>query len=114
MVKRILIGLFVLMAFSIELAPSLATSKSYVTVEGKARMLAVVGIKAQWQVARQICIDDGFAIDSPEFLSCFAEYQILSVRLLGARAKELTDAVAKRHNLCIDRRNFEIARCTEI
>ena len=114
MVKRLFIGLFVFFAFSVELAPSLATSKSYVTIEGKARMMAVVGIKAQWQEARQICIEEGFAIDSSEFLSCFAEYQILSIRLLGARAKELTDAVAKRHNLCIDRSSFEIARCTEI
>ena len=36
------------------------------------------------------------------------------LRATRSPAKALTDAVAKKHDLCIDRRRFEIGRCVEI
>ena len=77
-------------------------------------MMAVDGVKAQWHAARRICIEDGFPEGSKQFSRCLTEYQVLSLKALRARAKALTDAVARRHGLCIDRQRFEISRCTEI
>ena len=77
-------------------------------------MKAADGFKAQWRIARQICIEDGFALGTEQFKRCFTEYQLHSLGVLRARAKGLTDAVAKKHGLCIDKKRFEFARCKEI
>ena len=94
--------------------PASATPKSYLTAEGTARMTAVDGFKAKWRVAQQICIDDGFAVGTEQFERCYSEYQLYSLRALKTRAKALTDDVARKHGLCIDRKRFEFARCKEI
>lgn len=93
--------------------PVIAKS-SYLTPDGAARMMAAEGVKAQWTTARNICIEAGLKSGSDQFLHCFQEYQILSLRALRSRARALTDTVAERYGLCIDRRRFEITRCTEI
>lgn len=100
-------------SFSIPSLPVVANS-NYVTPDGAARMMAAKGVKAQWTEAREICIEAGLKSGSDQFLHCFQEYQMLSLRALKTRAKALTDAVASQYGLCIDRRRFEITRCTEI
>ena len=77
-------------------------------------MMVADGIKAQWHTARKICIEGGFAVGTEQFLRCFSEYQLHSLRTIRTRAKGLTDAVAKKHGLCIDRTRFEFARCKAI
>jgi hypothetical protein len=61
-----------------------------------------------------ICVEAGFALETEQFKRCFTEYQLHSLRALRTRAKGLTDAVAKKHGLCIDKKRFEFARCEEI
>lgn len=87
---------------------------SYITPDGAARMMASKGVKAQWTTARQICLEEGLKAGSDQFLHCFQEYQMHSLRALRSRARALTDAVARQYGLCIDRRRYEITRCTEI
>jgi hypothetical protein len=87
---------------------------TYVTAEGAARMLAADGIKEKWDTARRLCNEAGFATGTDTFLRCFRDYQAYDLRALRTRARAITDAVAKQYGLCIDRRRFEIARCTEI
>ena len=98
--------------------PTLAAPKniphSYVTPEGAARMMAANGIEAQWHAAREICVEDGYAKGSTNYRLCVVEYKVHSLRALRARAKALTDKVARQHGLCIDRQKFEISRCKEI
>ena len=77
-------------------------------------MMAAKGVKSQWDTARNICVEIGFALKTRQFKNCFAEYQLHSLRALRTRAKALTDGVARKHGLCIDRGRFEIARCTPI
>jgi hypothetical protein len=102
-------------ALSVSMSSTTAVAKSsYITPEGAARMMAVKGIKAQWTTARQICAEAGLERGSPQFRRCFEDYQIHSLRALRTRARALTDTVARQYGLCIDRRRFEIARCTEI
>jgi hypothetical protein len=100
--------------FSGWIAPAGAISESYLTEEGIARMAAADGVKGRWHTARRICIEDGFAPGTEQYSVCFAEYQRHSLRALRGRARALTDAVARKHGLCIDRQLFEIARCKEI
>lgn len=107
-------ALFAAIVFSGWVSPATASSTSYLTPEGTARMMAADGIKAQWQTARQICSENGLATGTIEYRLCFVEYQVQSLRALRARAKALTEKVAQHHGLCIDRQKFEIARCTEI
>lgn len=38
----------------------------------------------------------------------------MELRATRSPAKALTDAVAQKYQLCINRRRFEIARCVEI
>jgi hypothetical protein len=95
-------------------APASAAPKSYLTTEGATRMMAAKGVKAQWDIARDLCTQAGLVLGSKQFKRCFAEYQLLSLRALRKKAKGLTETVARRHGLCIDRRRFEIGRCTEI
>ena len=94
--------------------PVQAKSQTYLTTEGTARMMAAKGLKAQWNVARLICLEQGYKLGTEQFLNCFAEYTLFSLRGLRTRAKGLTDDVAKKHGLCIDRKRFEIGRCEEI
>jgi hypothetical protein len=77
-------------------------------------MMAADGIKAQWHAAKKICVEGGFAPETEQFLNCFAEYQLHSLRALRTRATALTDAVTRKHGLCLDRQRFEFARCNEI
>ena len=100
--------------FSLWTAPASSEPQSYLTAEGPARMMEADGIKEQWQTAEQICAEQGLETGSPAYESCFAEYRIFSLRALRAKARALTDAVAKQHGLCIDREKFEISRCKEI
>ena len=94
--------------------PASTTPKTYLTAKGTARMMAADGIKAQWLAAKHICTEAGFAMGTEQFLRCYTEYQLHSLRARRTRAKALTDAVAQQHGLCIDRQRFEIARCKEI
>jgi len=94
--------------------PASSSPKTYLTAEGSTRMMAAKGIEAQWHAARQICVEGGFAPGTEQFLNCFAEYQLHSLRALRTRAKAMTDAVTKKHGLCLDRQRFEFARCEEI
>lgn len=91
-----------------------SANSTYLTPEGAARMMAVKGVKAQWTTARKICAEAGLKTGSDPFLHCLAEYQMYSLRALRARAKALTETVARQYGLCIDRRRFEISRCREI
>jgi len=94
--------------------PASTSPKTYVTAEGAARMMAAKGIEAQWHAAREICVEGGYALGTDQFLDCFTEYQLHSLRALRTRARALTDSVARKHGLCIDRQRFEITRCKEI
>lgn len=91
-----------------------SAKSSYITPEGTARMMAAKGVKAQWSMARRICAEAGLRSGSDRYLHCLQEYQMQSLRALRARAKALTETVARQYGLCIDRRRFEISRCREI
>ena len=99
MVRILFAALFAALVFSGWTTPADATPKSYLTTEG---------------AARTICVEAGFALETEQFKRCFTEYQLHSLRALRTRAKGLTDAVAKKHGLCIDKKRFEFARCEEI
>ena len=114
MVNVLFASIFAVIVFSSWVAPANASSNSYTSPEGTARMLAADGIKAQWNAARQNCIEHGFPKGTSEFLVCFMEYQMQSLRALGARFKAITDVIARQHRLCIDRHRYEMARCTDI
>ena len=87
---------------------------SYVTVEGAARMLAAKGVNAKWKTAEKICNEAGYATGTQAFFHCFADHQAVALRATRTRTKALTEDVARRYGLCIDRERFEIARCMEI
>ena len=114
MARVFFVALFAAFVFSGWTGPANANPKTYLTPEGAARMMAAKGVKAQWDTAQKICTEDGLVVGTKPFKRCFAEYQVHSLRALRTRAKGLTDAVAKRHGLCIDRHRFEISRCKEI
>ncbi len=114
MVRILFAAVLAALVFSGWATPASTTPKSYLTAEGTARMMAADGVKAQWHTARLICVEDGFALETEQFKRCFTEYQLHSLRARRTRAKAITDAVARRHGLCIDRQRFEIARCTAI
>jgi hypothetical protein len=105
------VAAFVLSGWTV---PSAAAPKSYLTADGIARMMAADGIKAQWYTAKHICLEKGLALGTDGFLDCFSEYQLHSLRALRTRARGLTEEVARKHGLCIDRIRFEFARCKEI
>ena len=112
---RVLYAALFAVLVSTGLSQTTASAKStYLTPEGIARMMAVTGVKGQWIAARKICAEAGLKAGSDEFLYCLQEYQIHSLRALRARAKALTETVARQYGLCIDRRRFEISRCSEI
>jgi hypothetical protein len=114
MVRILFAASFAALVFSGLTTPASSTPKTYLTAEGTAKMMAADGIKAQWLTAKRICVESGFALGTEQFLGCFTEYQLHSLRALRTRAKALTEAVAKKHGLCIDRKRFEFARCEEI
>ena len=114
MIRSFYAAVFAAFIFAGWTTPASASPKQFLTPEGAARMMAAKGVKAQWHTAQKICIEDGYALGTPKFKRCLAEYQIHSLEALRARAKGLTDSVAKRHGLCIDRKRFEISRCREI
>ena len=114
MVRILFVALFASLVFSGWTTPADATPKSYLTTEGAARMMAAGSFKAKWRAARTICVEAGFALGTEQFKRCFTEYQLHSLRALRTRAKGLTDAVAKKHGLCIDKKRFEFARCENI
>ena len=87
---------------------------SHVTVEGAARMMAAKGAIDKWHTAERICNEAGHETGTTPFVHCFTDYQSFALRATRARAKALTDDVARRHGLCIDRVKFEISRCREI
>ena len=112
MVRILFAALFAALFFFGWTTPTDATAKRYFTSEGAAHTTAAGSFKAIWRAARTICVEAGFALESKQFKRCFTEYQLHSLRAL--RAKGLTDAVAKKHGLCIDKKRFEYARCEEI
>lgn len=114
MVRILFAAALAALVFSGWTTPASTAPKSYLTAEGAARMKAADSFKAQWRIARQICIEDGFARETEQFKRCFTEYQLHSLHVLRTRARGLTDAVAKKHGLCIDKKRFEFARCKEI
>lgn len=114
MVRVLVAALFAAFILSGWTTPADARPKTYLTAEGTARMMAAEGIKAQWLMAKQICVEGGFALGTEQFLGCFSEYTLHSLRARRTRARGLTDSVARKHGLCIDRKRFEIARCKEI
>jgi hypothetical protein len=114
MVRILFAALVAAFVFSGWMAPAVANPESYLTEEGIARMAAADGVKARWHTARNICIEEGFAPGTERYSVCFAQYRNHSLKALRGRARALTDAVARKHGLCIDRRLFEIARCNEI
>ena len=46
-----------------------ATSKSYLTADGAARMMADGSFKAKWRTARTICVEAGFAPKTYHFIA---------------------------------------------
>ena len=114
MVRILFAAVFAAFVFSGWTTPAYAVPNTYLTAEGTARMMAADSFKAQWRTARQICVENGFALETEQFKRCFTEYQLYSLRVLRTRAKALTDAVAQKHGLCIDRKRFEFSRCKEI
>lgn len=114
MVRLLFSALFGALVFSGWTVPAKANPNSYLTPEGTARMMAAKGVKAQWDTAQKICIEGGLTVGTKQFKRCLAEYQVFSLRALRTKAKGLTEAVARKHGLCIDRHRFEISRCKEI
>ena len=112
--KVFVAALFAAFVFSGWTVPASANPKTYLTPEGAERMMAAKGVEAQWDTAREICIENGLAADTAQFKRCVAEYQIFRLLALRKKAKGLTEGVARRHGLCIDRHRFEFSRCTEI
>lgn len=112
---RVLCAALFAVIISTGFSQTTASAKStHITPEGAARMMAVKGVKAQWITAGKICTEAGLKSGSDQYLHCLQEYQMHSLRALRARAKALTETVARQYGLCIDRRRFEISRCREI
>jgi len=61
MVRILFAALFAALVFFSWTTPVDATSKSYLTAEGAARMMADGSFKAKWRTARTICVEAAFA-----------------------------------------------------
>ena len=114
MVRVPIAALFAVIVFSGWDTPANTSSNSFNTAEGTAHMLAASGITAQWATAQQICVEHGFPEGTSQFLICFTEYQMHSLRALGLHFRVITDTIARQHGLCIDRSRSEMVRCKEI
>jgi hypothetical protein len=89
-------------------------NSSFVTADGAARMQGAKSLRDRWDTARKLCNEAGLETATDVFLRCFKEYQGYVRRVQQPPVKALTDEVARKYGLCIDRRRFEFVRCAEI
>ena len=89
-------------------------NSSFVTAEGAARMKGAKGVRDRWDMARKLCNEAGLETVTDDFLRCFKEYQNYAKRAERPPVRAITDEVARKYGLCIDRRRFEFVRCAEI
>lgn len=117
MIRSLVVALFaVLLTAACSTQPSSKQTliSTYVTTEGAARMLAADGMREKSDTARKLCNEAGLDTGSEKFLRCYRDYQAFDLYVTRTRVRAITEEVARQHGLCIDRRRFEIARCTEI
>ena len=88
-----------------------ASSSSYITPEGISRMMSADATQPQWKIAQQICLELGLSKGTKNLMACSIEYQMHSLR---KRFEILTETIAQKHGLCIDRNRSEMTRCEAI